>query len=72
MYKEVIYHIDQVDDVKAQREDDKLLITVLNGDEALLISIDPEHFGALRKAMDMAEARNADSIENKLHKPGDL
>jgi hypothetical protein len=60
VYKTFTYHIGDDDQhTEVTREDDGIKITVLNGDEALEVFIDPAHFAALRKAMDMADTHTA-------------
>lgn len=75
MYRTITFHINDDDQVNAQREDDKLWITILPAapqeypGEAVEIFVDPVHFAELRKAMDLVDARNNGS---KAPKDGDI
>jgi hypothetical protein len=51
MYKVEIRYIGDEDHLTAQREEDKLWITVVQDNEALEIFIDSVHFPAIREAM---------------------
>lgn len=81
MYEVRIIHIGDDDQVSAQREDDKLWVTVLEppapdewvpgasarqpSNKALELFIDPAHFPVLRAAMDLVDARNSPEGDKK-------